>query len=145
MVKVAFVHPDLGIGGAERLVVDAALELSALGHEVSAGSPFDFLPKQKNSERPRQTTHSRKLCNSAHHRCRVSTLSHNMEPTDGCAKQVIMYTGYHDVKRCFEETLDEGEYYFRTGAFEPQELLAPTSVKAPSSLSLNKQKLSPQD
>jgi hypothetical protein len=31
---VALIHPDLGIGGAERLVVDAALELSALGYEV---------------------------------------------------------------------------------------------------------------
>jgi len=34
MVKVAFVHPDLGIGGAERLIVDAALALKASGHEV---------------------------------------------------------------------------------------------------------------
>ena len=34
MVKVVFLHPDLGIGGAERLVVDAALALKAKGHEV---------------------------------------------------------------------------------------------------------------
>ena len=34
MVKVVFVHPDLGIGGAERLVVDAALALQAKGHPV---------------------------------------------------------------------------------------------------------------
>lgn len=34
MVRVAFVHPDLGIGGAERLVVDAALALKQRGHEV---------------------------------------------------------------------------------------------------------------
>ncbi|KAL5533478.1 ALG2 [Sanghuangporus sanghuang] len=33
-LKVAFIHPDLGIGGAERLVVDAALGLQQLGHEV---------------------------------------------------------------------------------------------------------------
>eukprot|EP00128_Syssomonas_multiformis_P004965 Colp12_sorted_trinity150504_noHs@10381 len=33
-MKVAFVHPDLGIGGAERLVVDAALALQSKGHEV---------------------------------------------------------------------------------------------------------------
>jgi alpha-1,3/alpha-1,6-mannosyltransferase len=32
--RVAFVHPDLGIGGAERLVVDAAVQLQALGHDV---------------------------------------------------------------------------------------------------------------
>lgn len=32
-MRVAFVHPDLGIGGAERLVVDAALALDAVGHD----------------------------------------------------------------------------------------------------------------
>ena len=34
MVRVVFIHPDLGIGGAERLVVDAALALKRKGHEV---------------------------------------------------------------------------------------------------------------
>ena len=34
MVRVAFIHPDLGIGGAERLVVDAALALKSQGHQV---------------------------------------------------------------------------------------------------------------
>ena len=33
-LRVAFVHPDLGIGGAERLVVDAALALKSRGHRV---------------------------------------------------------------------------------------------------------------
>uniref|UniRef100_A0A182SWH4 Alpha-1,3/1,6-mannosyltransferase ALG2 n=1 Tax=Anopheles maculatus TaxID=74869 RepID=A0A182SWH4_9DIPT len=35
MVRILFVHPDLGIGGAERLVVDAALALQSKGHTVS--------------------------------------------------------------------------------------------------------------
>ncbi|KAL8571886.1 hypothetical protein ACOMHN_011478 [Nucella lapillus] len=35
MVKVAFIHPDLGIGGAERAVVDAALALKSRGHFVT--------------------------------------------------------------------------------------------------------------
>ena len=30
-----FIHPDLGIGGAERLVVDAAVGLQQLGHRVA--------------------------------------------------------------------------------------------------------------
>eukprot|EP00405_Crypthecodinium_cohnii_P046566 CAMPEP_0206575526 /NCGR_PEP_ID=MMETSP0325_2-20121206/30131_1 /ASSEMBLY_ACC=CAM_ASM_000347 /TAXON_ID=2866 /ORGANISM="Crypthecodinium cohnii, Strain Seligo" /LENGTH=462 /DNA_ID=CAMNT_0054080413 /DNA_START=26 /DNA_END=1414 /DNA_ORIENTATION=- len=34
-LRVAFLHPDLGIGGAERLVVDAAVALQAAGHKVS--------------------------------------------------------------------------------------------------------------
>ncbi|KAJ7702438.1 mannosyltransferase [Mycena rosella] len=33
-LRVAFIHPDLGIGGAERLVVDAAIGLQALGHPL---------------------------------------------------------------------------------------------------------------
>lgn len=32
--RVAFLHPDLGLGGAERLVVDAAVELTRFGHTV---------------------------------------------------------------------------------------------------------------
>lgn len=35
MVKIIFLHPDLGIGGAERLVLDAALAFKKKGHEVS--------------------------------------------------------------------------------------------------------------
>ena len=35
MVKVTFLHPDLGIGGAERLVVDAAIALQSKDHDVS--------------------------------------------------------------------------------------------------------------
>lgn len=34
-MKVTFLHPDLGIGGAERLVVDAALALKKKGHDVN--------------------------------------------------------------------------------------------------------------
>lgn len=34
-LRVAFLRPGLGIGGAERLVVDAALELDARGHDVT--------------------------------------------------------------------------------------------------------------
>ncbi|KAI5605369.1 hypothetical protein BDE02_01G346900 [Populus trichocarpa] len=33
-LKIGTIHPDLGIGGAERLIVDAAVELASLGHNV---------------------------------------------------------------------------------------------------------------
>lgn len=33
-MKIAFIHPDLGIGGAERLIVDAALAFKSLSHEI---------------------------------------------------------------------------------------------------------------
>lgn len=35
MARIAFIHPDLGIGGAERLVVDAAVGLQEKGHSVT--------------------------------------------------------------------------------------------------------------
>ncbi|KZC13576.1 PREDICTED: alpha-1,3/1,6-mannosyltransferase ALG2 [Dufourea novaeangliae] len=35
MTRITFLHPDLGIGGAERLVVDAALALKKKGHDVN--------------------------------------------------------------------------------------------------------------
>ena len=33
-LNIAFIHPDLGLGGAERLIVDAATELVKHGHSV---------------------------------------------------------------------------------------------------------------
>ncbi|KAK2746945.1 Alpha-1,3-mannosyltransferase-like protein [Myotisia sp. PD_48] len=33
--NVVFIHPDLGIGGAERLILDAALALQSHGHQVT--------------------------------------------------------------------------------------------------------------
>ncbi|KAK9867686.1 hypothetical protein WJX84_003091 [Apatococcus fuscideae] len=39
-LRVAFCHPDLGLGGAERLVVDAAFELSQRGHKVDVYTAF---------------------------------------------------------------------------------------------------------
>lgn len=34
-LRVVFIHPDLGIGGAERLVVDAAVALQSKGHSIN--------------------------------------------------------------------------------------------------------------
>lgn len=34
-MRVAFLHPDLGLGGAERLIVDAAAGLARQGHDVT--------------------------------------------------------------------------------------------------------------
>jgi len=33
-LKICFIHPDLGIGGAEKLVVDAAVGLQRRGHDI---------------------------------------------------------------------------------------------------------------
>jgi singapore isolate B (sub-type 7) whole genome shotgun sequence assembly, scaffold_11 len=42
-LKIAFLHPDLGIGGAERLVVDAAVALKQKGHDVTMYSSIQSL------------------------------------------------------------------------------------------------------
>lgn len=34
-LKVAFFHPDLGIGGAERLIIDIAVALASAGHNIT--------------------------------------------------------------------------------------------------------------
>lgn len=39
-MHVAFVHPDLGLGGAERLIIDAALSLKAFNHTSTIYSAF---------------------------------------------------------------------------------------------------------
>lgn len=56
MVKVVFIHPDLGIGGAERLVVDAALALKSKGHQVhvvtSHHDPSHCFPETKDGTIP---------------------------------------------------------------------------------------------
>jgi alpha-1,3/alpha-1,6-mannosyltransferase len=39
-LRIAFVHPDLGIGGAEQLVVNYALALQKKGHYVKIYTPF---------------------------------------------------------------------------------------------------------
>ena len=39
-MRVCIVHPDLRLGGAERLIVDAAVELRARGHEVELFTAF---------------------------------------------------------------------------------------------------------
>ncbi|GAA6000940.1 GDP-Man:Man(1)GlcNAc(2)-PP-dolichol alpha-1,3-mannosyltransferase [Rhodotorula paludigena] len=39
-LRIAFIHPDLGLGGAERLVVDAAVALQKRGHEVEVFTSY---------------------------------------------------------------------------------------------------------
>ena len=40
MLKVCFIHPDLGQGGAEKLVVDTAVAVQAGGHQVEILTGF---------------------------------------------------------------------------------------------------------
>lgn len=53
-MKVAIVHPDLGIGGAERLIVDAAVALKERDHEIiiftSHHDPSHCFPETKSNK-----------------------------------------------------------------------------------------------
>lgn len=40
MPRIAVLHPDLGIGGAERLIVDICLALKSVGHDVDLYTNF---------------------------------------------------------------------------------------------------------
>lgn len=42
-MKIALLHPDLGIGGAERLMVDIALALQKQGHTVDMYARIRFI------------------------------------------------------------------------------------------------------
>jgi len=57
--RIVFIHPDLGIGGAERLVIDAAVGLQSLGHKVviytSHCDPGHCFAEARDGQSPRQT------------------------------------------------------------------------------------------
>ncbi|BGP13577.1 hypothetical protein JCM10213_008714 [Rhodosporidiobolus nylandii] len=56
-LRIAFVHPDLGLGGAERLVVDAAVELQKRGHDVEVFTSYhEDGPKGRSFEETRDGT-----------------------------------------------------------------------------------------
>ena len=58
--RVVFFHPDLGIGGAERLVIDAAVGLQSRGHEVtiftSHCDPQHCFDEARDGEHPQHQT-----------------------------------------------------------------------------------------
>jgi hypothetical protein len=61
-----FFHPDLGIGGAERLVVDAAVALQERGHKVtiftSHCDPRHCFDEARDGKLPLLLTATHRLC-----------------------------------------------------------------------------------
>ena len=41
--RIAILHPDLGIGGAEQLIINVALSLMSRGYKVTIFTPFSIL------------------------------------------------------------------------------------------------------
>ena len=76
-MRVAVLHPDLGLGGAERLILDAVLELQAAGHDVQlftahheTGRCFkETLVGALRSAPPAVTAHARLQTANAHRGC----------------------------------------------------------------------------
>jgi alpha-1,3/alpha-1,6-mannosyltransferase len=65
-----FLHPDLGIGGAERLVIDAAVALQRRGHTVTiftshCDPQHCFDEARDGKPRPRLTTTHRSCTDTA--------------------------------------------------------------------------------
>ena len=60
---IVFFHPDLGIGGAERLVIDAAVGLQSRGHKVtiftSYCDPNHCFDEARDGKRPLLLRHLR--------------------------------------------------------------------------------------
>ena len=97
-LAVAFCHPDLGLGGAERLVVDAAGELASAGHTVRVSST-DLA-----------------ACMAL-----KGSLFHHISWARSL--QVDVYTAHYDKDRCFEETKSGAFSVTVCGAWFPRNLL----------------------
>ena len=55
MVRVVFLHPDLGIGGAERLIVDCSLALQSKVEKICSLQTvglYSMLPSSSRDMRP---------------------------------------------------------------------------------------------
>ena len=55
MVRVVFLHPDLGIGGAERLIVDCSLALQSKVEKICSLQTvclYSILPSSSRDMRP---------------------------------------------------------------------------------------------
>lgn len=94
-LAIAFIHPDLGLGGAERLVVDAALELSARGHAVSLAAKHSVLQCSLPASTPKAGAPAAPRCASAPRTYRLAprscsdgrTLSSCTVVANGCQPQ----------------------------------------------------------
>ena len=62
-MKIAFVHPDLGLGGAERFIVDAALSLKDLNHSPTIYTPYQDPNRTFSEVKPPNQQINVKVCN----------------------------------------------------------------------------------
>ena len=122
---VVFLHPDLGIGGAERAIVDAALALKqpqTSSSNTSTG-PYSQMLLRRFSQSP------------THRRTGSGVLA---APLNGDASfgagggqsqaryRVLVITGHHDPARCFDETRDGTLEVRVVGDFIPRSIFGPT-------------------
>ena len=94
---VVFLHPDLGIGGAERAIVDAAVALQHAPPPLPLSEDESSADETQASVR-RRTGH--KGANSSPEPAGNGTGGRS----DGY--RVLVITAHHDPSRCFDETRD---------------------------------------
>lgn len=83
VMKVALLHLDLGIGGAEQLVVNVASAMQRI---------------KVKSVKPQRSVSAATTVNKA-----AKALTEDGEPVEVC-----ILTSHHDVRHCFEETKPDG-------------------------------------
>ena len=91
-MRVAFAHLDLGIGGAEQLVVSAALGLQAKGHEVCAASASAPTPPPTPTPTASWMDHHHPL----------------VLPPPSLPRKVTLYTTQWSESHCFAPTRGDG-------------------------------------
>uniref|UniRef100_A0A7S1PIT9 Alpha-1,3/1,6-mannosyltransferase ALG2 n=1 Tax=Percolomonas cosmopolitus TaxID=63605 RepID=A0A7S1PIT9_9EUKA len=98
-LNVAFFHPDLGLGGAERLIADACISLQNYG----AGKVVESETNEKSNLMPPSPAFMTQ--NSP----RFADSHGTANPPDSqlvSQNHVCLYTSHHDPSRCFKETID---------------------------------------
>ena len=94
---VVFLHPDLGIGGAERTIVDTAV---ALQH---APPPLPLSEDESSADETQEGVRRRtghKATNNSHEPAGNGTGGRSG------GYRVLVITAHHDPSRCFDETRD---------------------------------------
>lgn len=109
-IRVAFLHPDLGIGGAERLIVDAAVGLQNVERKPHPTSPNGQLGSRQHS-RTTSLAATQTFANAG-----SQSLGSTQNGTSRASSpdplrshkryDVQIFTNFHDPRRAFEETTD---------------------------------------
>lgn len=100
---VVFLHPDLGIGGAERAIVDAAVALQRAPPPLPTGDDesSDFESQEGVRRRTGRGVNAADTGSS-----REPAINGTGGSSSSGGYRVLLITAHHDPTRCFDETRD---------------------------------------